>query len=102
MNSKVMNNDNTACMYDGKQMSVTEYLRKPEVKAFERKLRKLAYESALCNADGTSVDDGETYPPLREGFPTQQGRRCMYFEKHVLPMDKDVQADYWNLFQGGK
>lgn len=97
-----MNNDKTVCMYDGKRMTVTEYLNKPGVKSFESQLRKLAYESALCNSDGTGVDGSDLYPPLREGFPTHPNRRCTYFETHVLPMDKNLEADYWNVFQGGK
>lgn len=89
------------CMYNGKQITVSEYLKKPGVKTFESKLKALAYKSALCQSGGKSVY-GDTYPPLREGHPTQQNRRCIYFETHVLPMDKNVEADYWNVFLGGK
>jgi len=94
--------DKTICVYDGQTMSVSDYLSKRGVSLFESQLRKLARKSALCNADGTAVGGSGLYPPLREGFPTHQGRRCLYFERNVLPQDKNLEADYWAIFQGGK
>lgn len=92
----------TICMYDNKVMTVAEYKQRRGVAEFERKLRTLAFQSALCQVDKTDVTTGEQYSIFNEGFPTHENRRCLYFEKYVLPSDPKLEADYWSVFQGGK
>lgn len=100
--TKTLDENKAACMYDGRQMTVSQYMKQREVKIFEEKLKKLAYQSALCDSKGRDIRTGETYAPLKDGFPTHQHRRCLTFEKGVLPTDAALEADYWNVFEGGK
>lgn len=94
--------ENTLCMYNGRRITVADYLSKSEVRLFESRLKELAYKSAQCDSQGNDVATGETYAPLRKGFPFHDYRRCLYFENYVLPMDQNLQADYWGIAQGGR
>ena len=92
---------NFQCFYDGKQITVTDYLVQPNVNRFELNLRDQAKECAnyvggICNVTG------EQCKILNQGFPTHTSRRCIYFERMVLPANERLHAEYWTVAQGGK
>jgi hypothetical protein len=90
---------NTLCEYNGKEITVAEYLKKPGVKEFEKALVKKAPECSMYR-DGNCSKSDSPCKIRNEGFPTHPKRRCTVFERMVLPEDSKLQADYWSVFEG--
>ncbi|RFU71020.1 hypothetical protein D0469_03510 [Peribacillus saganii] len=90
---------NSKCEYNGKEITVEEYFEKRGVKAFEKALRQQAASCSLFR-DGNCLMSDEPCKVLNEGFPTHPKRRCIVFERMVLPADQKTQADYWAVFAG--
>jgi len=91
----------TVCEYGGQRLTVDEYKRRNGVKAFERILKQLATDCASFQG-GLCMLTGAQCSVLNDGFPSQQNRRCTYYERYVLPADKQTQADYMSVMEGGK
>lgn len=91
------------CNYGGKTMPVEEYKQRKGVKQFEKSLKNLAKGCASFSAGKLCTKTGRTCNVFNDQyFPTQQKRRCSYFERFLLPADEQSMSDYYSVMQGGK
>lgn len=99
--TKTLDENKTACFYDGRQMTVAQYKKQKGVASFESRLKALALKSAYVQSDKTDVRTGELYSVFKNGYPTAQNRRCLHFENVMLKTEPNLEKEYWRVFEGG-